>query len=120
MNLSKTIVSEKVLFIKRKLEMRKAIAIVIQTIIFITAWFVMTPDQVVDNTHIFGLIGSYDTVPGNTVWVLLGAAILSIINLWVWWPKSPTRQSVEVAAAKSAETVEAKAADPDPIVPKMD
>lgn len=95
-------------------------AVILQVVIFIIAWALMTPDQVVDNTHIFGLIGSYDTVPGNTVWVLLGAAILSIINLWVWWPKSPTRQSVEVAAAKSAETEEAKAKDQDPVVPKMD
>ena len=116
MNLSETIVSKKVLFTKRKLEMRKAIAIVIQTIIFITAWFVMTPDQVVDNTYIFGLLGNVEVIPGNTRWVLLGAMFLSVINLWVWWPKSPTHQ-VE-AKAEEAKTKEAK--DKDPIVPKMD
>ena len=95
-------------------------AIMVQVIIFVVAWFVMTPDTLEDNTHLFGLFGDVEVIKGNSIWVLTGAAILSIINLWVWWPKSPTRQSVEVAAAKSAETVEAKAADPDPIVPKMD
>ena len=102
--------------------MRKTIAIVIQTIIFITAWFVMTPDVLEDNTYVFGLIGNVEVIPGNTQWVMLGAAVLSAFNIWLWWPKSTTHQTVAEAAkgTKSAETVEAKAADPDPIVPKMD
>jgi hypothetical protein len=97
--------------------MKKTIATITQILIFIGAWFVMAPDQLVDNTYIFGLVGSVELVKGNADWVMMTAGILSVFNIWVWWPKSPTRQSVEVAAAKSAE---AKAKDPDPIVPKMD
>lgn len=99
--------------------MRKVMMIMVQVLIFVGAWATMTPDQVVDNTHIFGLIGSYDTVPGNTVWVLLGAAILSIINILIWWPRQikVTNTSNEAESTKSAE---AKAIDQDPVVPKMD
>ena len=99
--------------------MRKTIAIIIQVLIFTGTWALVTPDTLVDNTYLFGLFGSYDTVPGNTVWVLLGAAILSIINIWLWWPKSPTHKTVEVGTdTKSAETD--KAINQDPVVPKMD
>lgn len=106
--------------------MRKISAIILQMVIFIAAWFIMTPDQLTDNTHLFGLIGSYDLVRGNTVWVLLGAAILSIINLWVWWPKTqvistlsePITEGTKSAEAEEVKTEEAKAADP--VVPKMD
>ena len=42
-------------------------AIVFQVLIFIAAWFAMTPDQVVDNTYVFGLIGSYDIIHGNYI-----------------------------------------------------
>jgi len=120
MNLSKTIVLKKVLFTKRKLKMRKISAIILQMVIFIAAWFIMTPDQVVDNTYIFGLIGSYDVIPGNTHWVMLGAAVLSAFNIWLWWPKSTTHQTVAEAAkgTKSAEAKETKAEDP--VIPKMD
>ena len=97
--------------------MRKAMTIITQVLIFTVAWFVMTPDQLVDNTYIFGLIGSYEIVKGNADWVLAGAAILSVINIWLWWPKSPTHKKVgDNADTKSAETDKAE----DPIVPKMD
>ena len=119
MNLSKTIVSKKVLFIKRKLEMRKVIAIVIQILIFVGAWATMTPDQLVDNTYVFGLFGSHDVVAGNTVWVLLGAMFLSVINIWLWWPKK-----VKVAntpeTTKGDKSTEAKAIDEDPKTPTLD
>ena len=120
MNLSETIVSKKVLFIKRKLEMRKVMTMITQILIFTVAWFVMTPDVAQDNTYLFGLIGSYDVIPGNTHWVMLGAAVLSAFNIWLWWPKSTTHQTVAEAAkgTKSAEAKETKAEDP--IVPKMD
>ena len=91
--------------------MKKTIAIIIQVLIFTGTWFVMTPDQVVDNTYVFGLIGSYDLVRGNTHWVLIGAALLSIINILVWWPT----KTVTVV-----KTEEAKAEEKDPVVPKMD
>ena len=87
--------------------------IITQVLIFTIAWFVMTPDTLEDNTYVFGLIGNVEVIPGNTQWVMLCAMVLSVINIIVWWPKASTHQ-VE------AKAEEAKAADPDPIVPKMD
>jgi hypothetical protein len=95
--------------------MRKISAIILQMVIFIAAWFILTPDQLVDNTYVFGLFGSHDVVAGNAHWVLLGAAVLSIINILIWWPKST--KTVETVAVE-AKAEEAK--DKDPIVPKMD
>ena len=95
--------------------MKKAIAF--QMLIFIAAWFIMIPDTIEDNTYLFGLIGSYDLVRGNAHWVLLGAAVLSALNIWVWWPKST--KTVETVAVE-AKAEEAKAKDQDPVVPKMD
>ena len=92
--------------------MKKTIVVITQVLIFIAAWFTMTPDVLEDNTYVFGLIGSYDIIPGNTQWVMLGAAVLSVLNILVWWPKST--KTVETVA------VEAKAKDQDSIVPKMD
>ena len=93
--------------------------IVFQVLIFITAWALMTPDTIEDNTYMFGLIGDVEVIKGNTIWVMLAAMVLSIINIWFWWPKSPIHKTVEVGAdTKSAETDKAK--DQDPVVPKMD
>ena len=98
--------------------MKKAIAIVIQILIFVGAWFILTPDTLEDNTYIFGLFGDVEVIKGNSIWVMIGAGVLSVLNIWLWWPKSPTRQSVEVAA--ETKSAEAKAKDQDPVVPKMD
>ena len=95
--------------------------IVIQVLIFIATYFVMTPDTLEDNTYVFGLLGSYDLVRGNAIWVLLGAAVLSAINIWVWWPKKSTTPSEKPAeSTKGAEVKEIKSEENDPVVPKMD
>ena len=100
--------------------MKKTIAI--QVIIFIATWFIMTPDVLEDNTHVFGLFGSYDLVRGNAHWVLAGAAILSIINILIWWPRQVKVANTvkESKGDKSAEAKAEEAKDKDPIVPKMD
>jgi hypothetical protein len=92
--------------------------IVFQVLIFIVAWFILTPDTLEDNTHLFGLIGSYDIIHGNSIWVMIGAGVLSVLNIWVWWPK--TAEGIKSVEAKAEE---AKAEDvkvEDPVVPKMD
>ena len=94
-------------------------AIVIQVAIFIGAWFAMIPDTIEDNTYLFGLIGSYDLVRGNAHWVLAGAAILSIINIWFWWPKIKVTSTSETAK-ESKESAEAKKIDQDPKTPTLD
>lgn len=99
-------------------------AIIAQILIFITAWALMTPDQLVDNTYVFGLIGNVEVIRGNSIWVLSGAAILSAINIWLWWPKEVKVASISETSAKgikSTKAEEAKAEETkDPIVPKMD
>lgn len=93
-------------------------AIVIQVIIFAIAWALMTPDQLVDNTYVFGLIGNVEVIRGNSIWVMLGAACLSIFNIWVWWPKKVKNTSNEVSSPSDETKSEVKAEDP--VVPKMD
>ena len=98
--------------------MKKAIAIVIQILIFVGAWFVMSPDVIEDNTHLFGLIGDLNVTKGNTDWVMMTAGILSVFNIWVWWPKSTTLQTV-AEAAKGTLGTEAKETDRDPKTPDL-
>ena len=117
MNLSETIVSKKVLFTKKETEMKKAIMIITQVIIFIAAYFTMTPDTLEDNTHLFGLIGDIEVIKGNTDWVMLGAMVLSVINIIVWWPKVKVIHTTPIAENTKNE---AKEIDQDPVVPKMD
>ena len=42
--------------------MRKISAIILQMVIFIAAWFSMTPDDLEDNTYIFGLLGNVEAL----------------------------------------------------------
>jgi hypothetical protein len=95
--------------------MKKAIMIITQVIIFIAAYFTMTPDVMEDNTYMFGLIGDVEVVKGNGIWVMSIAALLSVLNILIWWPKST--KTVETVAVE-AKAEEAK--DKDPVVPKMD
>ena len=61
--------------------MKKAIAIVIQILIFVGAWFILTPDTLEDNTYIFGLFGDVEVIKGNSIWVMIGAGVLSVLNI---------------------------------------
>jgi len=99
--------------------MRKISAIILQMVIFVAAYFTMTPDVMEDNTHLFGLFGDVEVIKGNSIWVLTSAAFLSVINILIWWPRQVkvTNTSNEAESTKSAE---AKAIDQDPVVPKMD
>ena len=93
-------------------------AIMVQVIIFVVAWFVMIPDTLEDNTHLFGLFGDVEVIKGNSIWVMIGAGVLSVLNIWFWWPKEAVANIIKVegtsAEAKAEETKK------DPIVPKMD
>ena len=103
------------------------IPVQIQVLIFIVAWFILTPDTLEDNTYLFGLIGEVEIIRGNSIWVMIGAGVLSVLNIWFWWPKTqvtstpseaPTAEGTKSAEAEEVKTEEAKAADP--VVPKMD
>ena len=97
-------------------------AIMIQVLIFIGAWFAMIPDTIEDNTYLFGLFGDVEVIKGNSIWVLAGAAILSVLNIWLWWPKA--RKVVNTSSEKVQEVTKSaetdKAEDPDPKTPTLD
>ena len=57
------------------------IAVIINMVIFIIGWGCIVPDQLVDNTHIFGLVGSVELVKGNTAVVFGMCASLSTLSL---------------------------------------
>ena len=93
--------------------MRKAIAIVIQIIILTAAVFTIT-NIIEDNTY-FGLI--YGDITESIRWVMLGAMVLSVVNILIWWPPRKVTSTPNEAQVTSVKAEEAKA---DPIIPKMD
>lgn len=97
--------------------MKKTIAIIIQVLIFVGAWYFIS-DQITNNTYVFGLIGSYDAIAENIKWILLSAAVLSVLNIWVWWPSRKVINTSETV--KTAEDTKSAEAKTDPVVPKMD
>lgn len=117
MNLSEAIVSKKVLFTKKEIRMKKVIAIIIQVLIFTGTWFIVT-NQIENNTWIFGF-GDIETFKENTQWILLGAACLSVINLWFWWPKTQVTSTPSEKPAESTKSAKVEETN-DPVVPKMD
>lgn len=92
---------------------------VIQMVIFVGAVFAIT-NTIEDNTY-FGLI--YGDIIENIRWILLGAMVLSGLNIWLLWP---SRKVVNTPAQTSAKEVtksvaeEVKTEEKDPVVPKMD
>ena len=93
-------------------------AIIAQILIFVLAWVLMTPDQLIDNTWVFGLFGSYDIIPGNSILVMSGAAVLSVLNIIIWWPKTKEVKVTNTSSEKESEGTKNEAKDP--VVPKMD
>jgi hypothetical protein len=59
------------------------ITLITNVIIFFIGWGCIVPDQMMDQTHLFGLIGSYEIVKGNTAVVFGMCALLSTLTLIV-------------------------------------
>lgn len=57
------------------------IALIINAIIFIIGWGCIVPDQLLDQTHLFGLIGEVEILRGNTAVVFGICSILSTLSL---------------------------------------
>lgn len=100
--------------------MKKAIAF--QMLIFIAAWFSVTPDTLEDNTHLWGLFGDVEVIKGNVHWVMMTAGILSVFNIWVWWPKKSTTpsESSTPVVAEGTKSATDKVIDQDPKTPTLD
>jgi hypothetical protein len=59
------------------------ITLVINVIIFIIGWGCIVPDQILDQTHLFGLIGDIQIVKGNTAVVFGVCACMSTLSMIV-------------------------------------
>ena len=59
------------------------IAIIANIIVFIIGWGCIVPDQLLDKTHLFGIIGNVEIVKGNTSTVFGVCACMSALTLIV-------------------------------------
>ena len=103
--------------------MRKVIMTVIQMVIFIAAWYLIA-NRIEANTYFGSVSYNVDVIAENIRWILLGAAGLSVLNIWFWWPSrkvvnTPAQTSTK-EVTKSVEAEEVKTEEKDPVVPKMD
>ena len=57
------------------------IALFINMVIFIIGWGCIVPDQLSDQTHLFGLIGNVEIVKGNTAIVFGMCVLLSTLSM---------------------------------------
>lgn len=59
------------------------ITLIINAVIFLIGWGCIVPDQLLDNTHLFGLLGDVEVIKGNTAVVFGMCAVLSLLTLIV-------------------------------------
>jgi len=57
------------------------ITLIVNVVIFIIGWGCIVPDQMMDNTHLFGIIGNVEIIRGNTAVVFGICSILSTLSL---------------------------------------
>ena len=98
--------------------MKKTIAIIIQVLIFTAAVFVMA-NTIEDNTYFGSVSYNVDVIAENIRWIMLTAGILSVVNIWFWWPKK-VKVANTLSETKESEGTSVKTEEKDPVVPKMD
>lgn len=57
------------------------IVLFINVVIFLIGWGCIVPDQILDQTHLFGLIGDVEIVRGNTAVVFGVCSVMSTLTL---------------------------------------
>ena len=57
------------------------VVLIVNVVIFIIGWGCIVPDQMMDNTHLFGLVGDVEIIRGNTAVVFGICSILSTLSL---------------------------------------
>ena len=57
------------------------ICLIVNVIVFVIGWGCIVPDQLNDQTHLFGLVGDIQIVKGNTATVFGMCGILSTLSL---------------------------------------
>ena len=115
------------------------ICLIVNAVIFCIGWTCIVPDQLSDQTHLFGLIGSVEIVKGNTSTVFGVCAVLSTLVMIAGMVeaivedfrrpcfipaaraekprKAPKISGMKIADPTSPEKVDA---DKDPKTPTMD
>ena len=113
------------------------IALIANVIIFIIGWGCIVPDQIMDNTHLFGIIGEVEIIRGNTAVVFGICCILSTLIMVVslveaivedYRPRlrpsardEKPRKTPKVSGMRITDpTAPEDASHEDPMVPKMD
>ena len=99
----------------------KITAIVVQALILVAAWYLIA-NRIEANTYFGSVSYNVDVIAENIRWIMLGAAVLSVLNLWVWWPKAQVTSTSEAPTAEGTKSaaVSTEVKDKDPVVPKMD
>ena len=109
------------------------ITLIINAVIFLIGWGCIVPDQLLDNTHLFGLLGDVEVIKGNTAVVFGMCAVLSLLTLIVgmveaiiedYRPCCPTRferpkkspkiSGMRVEPTPEKEATKMKISDPTP------
>lgn len=76
------------------------IALIVNVVVFLIGWGCIVPDQLSDQTHLFGLIGNVEVIKGNTSMVFGMCALLSTLSMIAamveaiiedYRPRCPTR-----------------------------
>ena len=57
------------------------ICLIANIVVFIIGWGCIVPDQIMDNTHLFGIIGDVEIIRGNTAVVFGMCCIVSTIDM---------------------------------------
>ena len=117
------------------------ITLIINAVIFLIGWGCIVPDQLLDNTHLFGLLGDVEVIKGNTAVVFGMCAVLSLLTLIVGMVEAivedyrprfcPTTPATRAEKPRKAPKFQAsgmriepaspeKCADEDPKTPIMD
>ena len=99
------------------------ICLIVNAVIFCIGWTCIVPDQLSDQTHLFGLIGSVEIVKGNTSTVFGVCAVLSTLVMIAGMVEAIVEdfhrpcfnQSVRVEKPRKAPKISGmKIADPTP------
>lgn len=57
------------------------IALIVNAVVFLIGWGCIVPDQLSDQTHLFGLVGSVEIIKGNTAVVFGMCALLATLSM---------------------------------------
>ena len=115
-----------------------SIAIIANIVVFLIGWGCIVPDQLLDQTHLFGLVGDIEIVKGNTATVFGICACMSTLIMIISLVEAlvedysrprfcPTRVEKPrktpkpgVSGMRIADPSPAKCTDEDPKTPTLD